>query len=176
MGDRVAFAAVTVALAACAGAGRVQHAAPPALAEEAPAPARDQFPPADGDAIFASAVRLADLEGYPLRTCDAARGHLETKPFELEAACGGTACLARETVEVKLGHHAARVTVTREVYDGAARTWRLDADGSAEAARALLARLMSLPRLEAHRNPCAYAVQSELTALAAALERATAIR
>jgi hypothetical protein len=66
--------------------------------------------------------------------------------------------------------------VTREVYDGAARGWRLDAEASAEAARALLARLMAAPRLAADRNPCAYAVRSELTALSAALEPASAVR
>ncbi len=172
---RIATLAVPLALAACAGTTHAQRP-PQEQAGDAPLPARDQFLPADGDVIFATAVRLADLEGYPLKTCDAARGHLETKPFELEAGCGATACLARQAVEVKLGYHAARVTVTREVYDGAARTWRLDPEGSADAARALLARLMSLPRLAVHRNPCAYAVQSELTALSAALDASTAIR
>jgi hypothetical protein len=170
---RVALAAVTLALAACAG---VQRASQAEIADDAPAPARDQFLPADGDAIFATAVRLADLDGYPVKTCDAARGHLETRPLELEAGCGATACLARQALEVKLGYHAARVTVTREVYDGAARAWRLDAEASAEAARALLARLMAAPRLAADRNPCAYAVRSELTALSAALEPASAVR
>ncbi len=175
MTSRAVIAAVPLALLACAGSSHLPRL-PDELATEAPVPARDQFMPADGDVLFATAVRLADLEGYPLKTCDAARGRLETKPFELEAGCGATACLARQTVEVKLGYHAARVTVTREVYDGAARTWRLDAEGSADAARVLLARLMSLPRLAVRRNPCAYAVQAELTALSSALENDTAIR
>ncbi len=173
MPPRVVIAAVPLALLACAGATPLQR--PAELGADAPAPARDQFLPSDGDVIFASAVRLADLEGYPVKTCDAARGRLETNPLELEAGCGATACLARQTVEVKLGFHAARVTVTREVYDGAARTWRLDAEGSADAARTLLARLMAMPRLAVHRNPCAYAVRAELTAVSR-LETATALR
>ncbi len=166
MPRRAALAALPVALLACAGPlHRLQRAELPPVA---PAPARAEFLPADGDEIFARAVGVADLEGYPLRTCDAGRARMETKPFELlQAACGATTCLARQTVEVKLGHHAARVTVTREIYDAPARTWRLDGEGSAEAARELLGRIMSLPRLDLHRNPCTAAVRVQVSALGA---------
>jgi hypothetical protein len=127
-------------------------------------PARARFFPPEAPAVFEQAVRAAVLEGYRLNTCDADLRKIETSRVELDAPCGETTCLARQTVEVKLGYRVARVTVAREVYDGAERRWRLDGDGSAEAARSLLARIVGPARAEPRGNPCASAVRLEVSA------------
>ncbi len=169
MSRRAAVATLPLALLACAAPGHLQRLAQPAPTSGAPTPARAPFSPDEGDALFAQAVLVADLERLPVKTCDAGRARLETKPFELLfVGCGATTCLARQAVEVKLGHHVARVTVTREVYDGAVRTWRLDGEGSAAAARELLERIVSAPRLEIHRNPCSVSMLAQVAALGTA--------
>ena len=60
------------------------------------------------------------------------------------------------------------VTVTREEYDAPARTWRLDSEGSAVAARDLLGRILSLPRLDLRRNPGTATVRVPVASLGAA--------
>jgi len=163
MSRRAALAALPVALLACA-TSRI-----PPLAPEPPAapPARAEFLPPDGEAVFQQAVRAMVRDGYPLKLCDAGRLRIRTSRVELDAPCGATTCLARQTVEVKLGYRVARVSVAREVYDGAERRWRSDGEGSADAARELLARIVESPRLERRPNPCAPAARLELAGLGA---------
>lgn len=129
----VAFlAAAPIALIACAG----PRGAPPQVPRPA---ARAPFEPAAGDAVFEQALHAAALAGYRIRTCDADRWRFDTEPIEFDAPCGPTTCLARQSVEVKLGYRVARVTVERELLDGSYRTWEVDAlRQSIDAARALL--------------------------------------
>lgn len=151
-----------VALLACGGprASRV-----PANATS-PVAARARFAPNHGDAVFQRAVRVAALEGYRLSSCDADRRQIQTARYERDAPCGPTTCLARETLEVKLGYRMARVTVAREVYDGAVRTWRSDdGAGSAETARALLGRIVSGTGAIPAANPCDAAARVEVSSL-----------
>jgi hypothetical protein len=61
--------------------------------------------------------------GYQIVECDARRGSVTTARREREHACGKSTCLERESLAVLLGHRAAKVTVTRELFDAAVRGW-----------------------------------------------------
>jgi hypothetical protein len=133
--------------------------------------ARARFAPEEGDAVFRRAVRAAARAGSRRHTCDADRRRIETARLELDAPCGPTTCLARETVEVALGYRTARVKVAREVYDGAAKTWRAaDAGDSAAAARTILAGIVSPTAPGPRGDACASAARLEVSALHPASE------
>lgn len=155
---RALLAAMAVPLLACAGA---QGPRAERVAGSTP-PARVELVPKDGAAVFEQAVRAVVRDGYAMRLCDARRLRVRTSPVELEAPCGATTCLARQSVEVKMGYRAAVVWVAREVYDGAERRWRPDREGSEGAARELVARIVGAPRLAPPRNPCAPAARVEM--------------
>lgn len=163
MPSRAAFAAVPLALLACASP-RATTAPPTAAA------ARARFAPEDGDLVFEQAVRAAALAGYRLRTCDPEERRFETEQIEFDAPCRASTCLARQFVEVKLGYRVARVTVERELYDGGYRAWQdEEARASEAAARALLARIFAdLAPRRAAADPCAAAARLEVSALGAA--------
>lgn len=122
-------------LAALLGAG----CAAPGLRPRATAPserarplsiagARAGFTPPSFRDVFAAAVEVVRGRGLDIVECEAPRGALATAPVEMEAPCGGTICLARETTSVKLGYRRARVIVTREVWDPTLRAWREQGD------------------------------------------------
>ena len=73
--------------------------------------------------MFERAVQRLQQGGYEIVECDADRGSVATARRELEHACDGSTCLERESLAVLLGHRAAKVTVTREVFDSAVRGW-----------------------------------------------------
>ena len=85
--------------------------------------ARAAFEPPAFESVFVRAVRTLRSEGYELAECDADRGRLRTRPLELDASCGRTTCLARQSFEVLLGYRAARVTLSREIYDASTHQW-----------------------------------------------------
>jgi hypothetical protein len=95
--------------------------------------ARVEFVPERFDEIFAAAVDLVRDRGLAVALCQARRGALATVPVELDAPCGGSTCLARETTRVKLGYRRARVVVTREVWDPSIRGWREQGDPRTDA-------------------------------------------
>jgi hypothetical protein len=167
----LALALLALALGACAApraggfrlGGTATRAAIPG--------ARAQFAPAEGEAVFERAVRAAALEGYRVDRCDADARRLETARLELDAPCGATTCLARQTIQVALGYRQARVVIVREVYDGAARTWRRDGGAaSADAERALLERIVSTAGAAPRGEGCAAAARLEVSALGPAPE------
>jgi len=139
--------------------------------------ARLRFDPARGAALFAQAVRSVSAAGYRLHACDAERGILETGALEFDAPCRSSTCLARQSVKVRLGHRAARVTVERVLYDGALRRWVGDEAADA-AARELLASLDAATGLPPGRAPavdaCAASARVEVSAVSAAFGRAVA--
>jgi hypothetical protein len=167
--------AAAVAGAGCASAHRLGP-----VAGERPRPragARAEFAPPRFHAIFAAAVEVVRRRGLALAQCEAPRGALATAPVELDARCGGTTCLARDTTRVKLGYRRARVTLTREVWDPTLRGWREQDDPStvAELSREeleIMAGMMTAaPPPAANRrerlDPCAPAPCGEGTCLAA---------
>jgi hypothetical protein len=117
---RLALLAALASLAACAHDPRVARRTPPADPAQ---PARAEFDPDHFQAVFVSAVDALRRGGYTLPKCDAAFGAVVTGTIELDAACSSASCLTRQSTEIKLGHHAARVTVHREIWDSATRSW-----------------------------------------------------
>ena len=145
------LAGSALALAACS------HAPPLARAARAP------FEPPRGDAIFAHAVQVLSEGGYGFAACDAELGAVATKPVELDVACRGGSCLARQRILVKLGYRRARVIVAREVWDWSLKEWAPLEDPALEQAlvvdeNALLSQIMHVPppRMDAPRpeDPC----------------------
>jgi hypothetical protein len=142
----LALLAALVSLAACAHDPRVARRTPPADPAQ---PARAEFDPDHFQAVFVSAVDALRRAGYTLPKCDAGFGAVVTGTIELDATCASVSCLARQSTEVKLGHHAARVTLARELWDPATRSWVPASDpASLEALRkeqaALLARILAV--------------------------------
>src|SRR6266545_4774839 len=93
MPPRALWLALPLVAVACAAPER-RH--PHAEAPTAAGVARGRFEPPESDAVFGRAVR---------------------------AACGASTCLSRQSFSVVVGHRGVRVTVAREVFDGALRTW-----------------------------------------------------
>jgi hypothetical protein len=142
MPQRNLLAIAPLVLIACAGPARLS----------APGVARAGFESWRGDAVFARAVGSVSAAGYRIRTCDAQLGLLETGTVEFDAPCGGTTCLARQSVKVKLGFRAARVTVERAVYDGASRRWVPD-EAATDEAHELVQDIIARARRDDHRPP-----------------------
>jgi hypothetical protein len=117
-----AIALLAIAPGARAGGPSLRHRTA-FVGEPSDAIARAAFEPPAFDAVFDRAVRALRNEGYEILECDADRGKLVTRPLELDASCGKTTCLARQSYAVLLGYRAARVTLSREVFDGATRQW-----------------------------------------------------
>jgi hypothetical protein len=143
---------VLVAALAGAGCASPRRSLGSAAAERphARAGARAEFEPPRFHDIFALAVDLVRRRGLEIAQCEAPRGSLATVPVELDAPCGGTTCLARENLRVKLGYRRARVTLTREVWDPTIRGWREQDDPStveelAREEREIVARMMEAP-------------------------------
>lgn len=106
--------------------------------------ARASFEPSRGGAVLASAVSVLEEQGYAVESCDGDLAAVATTAIELDAPCGGTTCLARQVVRVKLGYRAARVTVRREVWDYTAKAWVEIRDADVRVVEdALLARLLA---------------------------------
>jgi hypothetical protein len=123
-----------VALLAGAGCASPRRTAWPAAERLRPhVGARADFEPRRLEAVFAAAVDLVRDRGLEIAECQGWRGSLTTVPVELDARCGGSTCLARETTHVKLGYRRARVVVVREVWDTAIRGWRRQIDPATEA-------------------------------------------
>ena len=96
---------------------------------EEPVPlAREPFRPGLSDSVWAKAVGVLDRHGYGFDACDEGASALRTRAVELDAPCGGTTCLARQFVTVKVGWRAVRLTVRREVWDPTWRGWRRATD------------------------------------------------
>jgi hypothetical protein len=143
---RLALLAAFASLTACAHDPRVARRAP---AADPAQPARAEFDPDHFQAVFVSAVDALRRAGYTLPRCDAGFGAVVTGTIELDATCASVSCLARQSTEIKLGHHAARVTLTRELWDPATRSWVPASDpASLDALRneqaALLARILAV--------------------------------
>ncbi|HEX9243933.1 MAG TPA: hypothetical protein VF875_15930 [Anaeromyxobacter sp.] len=126
---------VLVAATAIAFTGCARVAPPPsslhAVADvpiQLPRAARAPFAPERFDTVFEGVVRAVRARGYELVTCDPVFGLVTTASVEVDAPCGGSTCLARESTSVKLGYRRARVTVTREVWDPTLREWRVPED------------------------------------------------
>src|SRR6266511_1507699 len=103
--------ALWLALPLVAGACAAPERRPP-HAEAAPTAgvARGRFEPPESEAVFRRAVR-------------AARGAVSTGMREFDDACGVSTCLSRQSISIVVGHRGVRVTVAREVFDGALRAW-----------------------------------------------------
>ncbi|HEX9399020.1 MAG TPA: hypothetical protein VF912_02825 [Anaeromyxobacter sp.] len=116
--------ALWLALPLVAGACAAPERRPP-HAEAAPTAgvARGRFEPPESEAVFRRAVRAARDAGYTVEICDASRGALSTGMREFDDACGVSTCLSRQSISIVVGHRGVRVTVAREVFDGALRAW-----------------------------------------------------
>jgi hypothetical protein len=128
---------VAIAAALVTGCGRSAHVAPRPGALGGLEPirgARAGFDPAAFDEVFRKALHAIRAQGFTVVACDAELGVIGTSRVEVDAPCGGTTCLARETAAVKLGFRRARVTVTREVWDSTLRGWRVPDDDVSVAA------------------------------------------
>jgi hypothetical protein len=123
-----------LASAGCASSQCRSFGSAAASAERArPHPgARAGFAPPKFEEVFAAAVDLVHDRGLEIAECQEWRGALTTVPVEIDARCGGSTCLARDTTRVKLGYRRARVVVTREVWDAAIRGWREQVDPGTE--------------------------------------------
>lgn len=86
-------------------------------------PARRPIGAGHADAVFARAVHILDEHGYQLSRCDEDLGALETERLEVDATCGSTTCLSRQTVALKVGWRAVRLSVHREFWDASVRSW-----------------------------------------------------
>ncbi len=84
---------------------------------------RVRFSGGQFDAVFRTAVRTISTAGQPIETCDADRPKLATSRIEIDAPCGNTTCLARQSTAVLLGYRAAKVTIMREVWNPSVRAW-----------------------------------------------------
>ena len=93
------------------------------VADPTKAIARAPFDPGAFGDVFGRAVRTLRSEGYEFAECDAARGAIITRALELDVSCGRTTCLARQSYSILLGYRAARVTLSREIFDTAVRHW-----------------------------------------------------
>lgn len=152
---RALLALLLAATASGAWAGVFRSASPaPATAEVARAP----FEPDAFGSVFGRAVGKLQRSGYALQACDADRGSLTTLPREFDAPCGGSTCLARQSVAVLLGYRAARVTLVREVFDPTVKAWVLAEREAWRAEAEDLARAIVSPETPADRSadPCGY--------------------
>lgn len=132
---------------------RLPLAARAARFEEAPPPlaARASFQPGLGDAVLAHAVKVLADGGYEVGRCDGTLGALATERVELDVACPGGSCLARQTVEVKLGYRTAKVVVRRELWERSVGRWTEVEDaalreGLLSDEAVLAARIVDLPQ------------------------------
>jgi len=80
------------------------------------------------DAVFDRALRVLRSQGYRLSRCDDGFSALETERLEQDSTCGGTTCLSRQVVRVKVGWRAVRLDVRREFWDSACKGWAVYAD------------------------------------------------
>lgn len=149
-----AIAAAPLVLGACSSPRSVMR-----HHDRLPPAARARFEPPQGELVFRNAIRAAARAGYRIATCDPDWRRIETKPIEFDAPCGSTTCLARQSIKVKLGYRQARVTVERELYDGAMRRWHPEDDsGREKAAREIVDQIVSDgPPSRATPDPCALA-------------------
>jgi hypothetical protein len=124
---RLAVAIAALAIIGCAGStpqpashlhSRVGAVTPPVRAARAP------FAPERFHAVFERAARAVRARGWEILACEPDLGAITTARVEADAPCGGSTCLVRETMAVKLGLRRARVVVTREVWDQTVRAWR----------------------------------------------------
>ncbi len=140
MPPRALWLALPLVAVACAAPER-RH--PHAEAPTAAGVARGRFEPPESDAVFGRAVRAARDAGYTVESCDAPRGALSTGMREFDDACGASTCLSRQSFSVVVGHRGVRVTVAREVFDGALRTWTsADATAVDREAQAMLQKIL----------------------------------
>ncbi len=103
--------ALLALLLACAGeklARRPAHAATPRLE--------------GADAVGQATGALAG-KGYQMALADPVRGVVITRPLELQAPCGASTCLARQTIYLRVASGKATLSVDREHWDSSARRW-----------------------------------------------------
>jgi hypothetical protein len=117
---------IVMAALAC-GCGRPSHTQLRAgryAPLEPPRGTREQFEPRHFDLVFENAVRAMHARGLEIVACDPEFGSITTSRTEVDAPCGESTCLARETTTVKLGYRRARVTLKREIWDATLHEWR----------------------------------------------------
>jgi len=74
------------------------------------------------EAVERAAAALAG-RGYQMALADPVRGVVITGPLELQAPCGASTCLARQTIYLRVAAGKATLSVDRELWDSSARRW-----------------------------------------------------
>lgn len=126
-------------------------------------PAHASTPRLESAAAVERAAALLSEKGYELALADSARGVVITRPLELQAACGSSTCLARQTVYLRVAGGRTTLSLDRELWSSSARRWaQPDDPASVEALErdeaALLQELFGAAEVELRRSlagePC----------------------
>jgi hypothetical protein len=85
------------------------------------APARAEFPRGDGERVIRAAQAVLRASGA--RIAHRSEFRVETVARERDVPCGAGSCLARESIEVRVGHFVARLEIQRSLWNAATRSW-----------------------------------------------------
>ncbi len=91
-------------------------------------PAHGDFDPGERAAVWERTAQAVRERGYELALADPARGILVTRELERQAPCGGTTCLARDILHLRIEDGRAVANLQRRVWDAALRTWAEPSD------------------------------------------------
>lgn len=117
----------------------------------------------DGAEVIRRATAALAGKGYRMGLADPERGVAITFPLELQAACGESTCLARQTVYLRVLEGRATLSVDREYWEPSAHRWEQPDDPAAVAAleadeASLLRELSGAAEVELRRSlasePC----------------------
>ncbi len=97
-------------------------------------PAREALDPGWADAVRDHAFDILQARGYAVERGGDVLSAIQGGELELDAPCSDSSCLARETVEVRVGWRSIEISVRREVWDASIKAWIEPEDARALAA------------------------------------------
>jgi hypothetical protein len=86
-------------------------------------PAHGTFARTTRPEMWARALEAVEQRGFAVRFQDASLGVLVTSEREVQAPCGETTCLAKETLYLRQEDGRAVAYLSRAMWDSAVRTW-----------------------------------------------------